>query len=338
MFNKLSTKTLLTIFFVLLVLVLAFVIFEPNQGESNFNSDIIHIDTAKITSISIYPKSTNHKEVKLYKEGRDWYVKLKDNKSASVPRNKIEGYFRELLSIKPQSIAAQNKSKWAEYKVDTSATTVKVFEGNQNTLDLHIGKFTFQRPRTMLSYIRVGNDNNVYQVEGMLSMSFNQNWNYFRDNEILNGSYTDWDTVAYNYPGDSSFVLEKKNKKWLLNGKPADSLEVANFLRQLRYTRGTDFVDDFDQSILMKPLYTVNIIGKGTQKIQAYQNGKQLLIHSNTNPQSYFNGSKNKLSERIFVGKEKFYPKKKSKHIKKETSHIRKETKLKSKEFKHKKK
>lgn len=317
MFNKLSTKTLLTIFFVLLVLVLAFVFFEPNQGESNFNSDIIHIDTAKITSISIFPKSTNHKEVKLYKEGRDWFVQLKNNKSALVPSTKINGYIRELLNIKPRSVAAQSKSKWAEYKVDTSATTVKVYEGKKNTLDLHIGKFAFQRPRTMLSYIRVGNDNNVYQVEGMLGMSFNQKWNYFRDNELLTGSFTDWDTLAYNYPGDSSFVLTKKNKKWLMNGRPADSAGVYNFLRELRYTRGTDFVDDFDQSILMKPLYTLNIIGKGTQRIEAYQNGKQLLIHSNTNPQSYFNGSKNKLSEKVFVGKEKFYPKKKTKHKKK---------------------
>ncbi len=318
MFNKISTKTLIIIFSILLVLVLAFVIFEPNEGESNFNTNIINIDTSKITSISIYPQTTKHQEVKLYKEGRDWFVKLKNNKDAEVPNDKINGLIREIMNIKPKSVAAQSKSKWAEYKVDSSATDVKVFEGNRNALDLHIGKFAFQQPRTMLSYIRVGDDDNVYQVEGMLSMSFNQKPNYFRDNSIFNGSFTDWDTLAFNYPGDSSFVLIKKNKKWLLNGGPADSAGIVNFLRQIRYTRGTDFVDDFDQSILMKPVYTLNITStKGSEKVQAYQNGKQLLIHSITNPQSYFDGSKGKLWQKIFVGKEKFYPKKESKHKKK---------------------
>lgn len=314
MFNKLSTKTLLITFFVLLVLVLAFVIFEPNQGESNFNSKIVNIDTAKVTSISIYPQSTHHQEVKLYKEGRDWYVKLKNNKNALVPDTKIKSLIGQLIAIKPKSVAAQSENKWAEYKVDSNATNVKVFEGNKNTLDLHIGKFAFQRPRTMLSYIRVNNDENVYQVEGMLSMAFNQNWNYFRDNSLLNGDFTDWDTLSFQYPSDSSFTLVKKNKHWFLNGSKTDSAASASFLRNLRYSRSTDFVDNFDQSILTDPVYTLDIKSKSVPvRIQAFKNGTDLLIHSNGNPQSYFNGSKGKLWQKIFIGKEKLFPKKKSK-------------------------
>ncbi len=76
MFNKISSKTLAVIFVVLLVLAAIYIYYDSSHEERTFKRDIINIDTSKVTSISIYPKANNHKEVKIYKEGKNWQVQL----------------------------------------------------------------------------------------------------------------------------------------------------------------------------------------------------------------------------------------------------------------------
>ena len=72
----------------------------------------------------------------------------------------------QLSEIKANSVAAQDESKWKELQVDSSGTRVKVYEGNDNTLDIVLGKFAYQQPRTMLTYVRVKGDNDVYEING----------------------------------------------------------------------------------------------------------------------------------------------------------------------------
>jgi hypothetical protein len=88
MFNKLSNKTLLILFIILLVIVAAFLFYDSKHGERSFRKDLVNIDTSKVTSINIYPKSTDHKLVKIFKEGNYWKVDIPNNKSAFVPQQK----------------------------------------------------------------------------------------------------------------------------------------------------------------------------------------------------------------------------------------------------------
>ena len=57
MFNKLSTKTLIILFAGLLIVVAAFLFNDAKHGERSFRKDLVNIDTAKVTSINIYPKT-----------------------------------------------------------------------------------------------------------------------------------------------------------------------------------------------------------------------------------------------------------------------------------------
>jgi len=64
---------------------------KSGKGEKSFKTDIVNIDTAKVTAITIYPRANNHQEVKIYKEGKNnWKVNLADNKTASVPKSKVK--------------------------------------------------------------------------------------------------------------------------------------------------------------------------------------------------------------------------------------------------------
>ncbi|HSD64505.1 MAG TPA: DUF4340 domain-containing protein [Ignavibacteriaceae bacterium] len=303
MFNKVSNKTLIIIFGALIAAAVIYMIIESRQGERTFKSEIVNIDTAKVTAISIYPRATGHKEVRLYKDGdKNWKVKLNDNQTASVPENKIKSLLSMLVQVKPGRVAAQDKSKWAEFKVDTAGTRVKVFEGNDNTLDLIVGKFSFQQPRQMNTFVRLNGEDEVYETEGFLDMAFNQTANSFRNNEIVNDDMSNWKKLTFTYP-DNSFELVKNDKSWTINGTNTDSAKTANYLRALAHLTGNSFIDNPLESELQKAEYrlTIESGSKGSIVVTAYGDTSKTILTSSQNEGTYFNGNQAGLMQKIFV-------------------------------------
>jgi len=306
MFKNLSSKNLSVVFGILLLLAVIFIYYDSTHEERTFKKDIVDIDTSKVTAISIYPKATNHKEVKLFKEGKYWKVQLGNNKSYPAEASKVVNLINMLGGIKANSVAAQSESKWNEFKVDTSGTRVKVFEGSDNTLDMTIGKFSYQQQvRSMSSYVRVKGDKNIYEVNGFLDFAFNQKPDYFRNNTLLNVDFTHWKRLTFTYP-DTSFQLAKDSSGyWLVNNVKSDSIKTVNFLRTLSHLSGNGFIDNPDQSLLNKSTYTLSIESSalGEIRLSAFVSPNQFLIHSTQNPEAYFNGNANDLWKKIFVGR-----------------------------------
>jgi hypothetical protein len=305
MFNKVSNKTLVIIFGVLIIVAAVYIIIESNQGERSFKSNIVNIDTTEVTAISIFPRATNHKEVRIYKAGdKDWKVKLSENQTANVPLNKIKDLLNLLVKVKPTRVAAQSESKWAEFKVDTAGTRVKVFEGNDNTLDLIIGKFSFQQPRQMNTFVRLNGEDEVYETDGFLDMAFNQKPDYFRNNLLVKDNPADWKKLTFTYP-DSSFELIKDNNHWTINGIKTDSVKTATYLRTLSHLSSSSFIDNPPDAEMAKAKYTLSIesTSLGGIVLSAYGNTQGTIVASTENDGAYFNGDKNNLLSKIFISK-----------------------------------
>ena len=305
MFNKVSNKSLLAVFGVLIIIAVVYILVEADRGERSFKTDIVNIDTAKVTAISIYPRAVNHREVRLYKEGNDnWKVNLADNETANVPESKIKSLLDMLVQVKPTRVAAQDKSKWAEFKVDSAGTRVKVFEGDNNTLDLIVGKFSFQQPRQMNTYVRLNGDDEVYETQGFLDMAFNQKPDYFRNNVLVSADPSGWKKLTFTYP-DSSFELVKNGNEWTINGTKTDSIKTAGYLRTLSHLSSTSFVDNAASNSLGKADYTLTIesASKGAIMLTAYNDSSATIITSTENDGAYFNGAQNNLFQKVFIGK-----------------------------------
>jgi len=309
MFKNISSKNLLIIFVVLFATAAFFICYDSSHEIRTFKKDIANIDTSAVTSISIYPKVTNHKEVRLYKEGNYWQVKIDNNKSVPAEESKVRSLLNTIAGIKANSLAAQDESRWSEFKVDSSGTRVKVFEGNDNTLDIILGKFSYQQPRSMASYVRIKGDKNVYQVNRFLEYSFNQKPDYFRNNAIVKDDFSNWKELTYTYPDSSFRMVKDTSGQWTINNIRTDSTKTVNFLRTLSQVTGNEFIDNPDPSLLGKANYTLTIestiAGKpGAITVSALSD--QLIIHSSQNPDSYFNGNANSLWKKIFAGKSHF--------------------------------
>ncbi|MCF8240701.1 MAG: DUF4340 domain-containing protein [Melioribacteraceae bacterium] len=308
MFSNVSNKLLSIIFGVLLLLVLVIVFWNGDANERTFRDELVSIDTSSVTEIKIFPKTTKHEEVRLFKDGAQWKVELENGSTAAVPARKIQNVFTQLLQIKPKRLAARDEAKWTDFQVDTTGTRLEVWEDGDKTLNIILGRFQFQQPRSMSTYVRLSGDTDVYEVDGFLDMTFNKNAESFRDERIVRGTFNGWNKLSFNYPADSSFQIVKVDGKWTHNGAELDSANTEKYLRQLSNLNGTEFVNVDENTLPATEMYLDIEKGDGnTIRINAYKNDAGYTIHSTDNAESFFNGTKNDLTGKIFVGLKKFH-------------------------------
>lgn len=307
MFNLKSNTTLWIVFAVLLVAVVLIFTTESTKKERSFRKELVIIDTSAVTSLSIYPKSKNGQEVKLLLGDGNWKVSSENSQTYSVPKGKIENLLSQLLLIKPKRVAARNKTKWKEYQVDSAATRVVVNEDGSEVLDLIIGKFAFQQPRSMSTFVRLNDENEVYEVDGFLDMTFNKDVNSFRDETIVQSDRNNWKKLTFFYSEGVSFELEKVEDKWMIDGVATDSAKTVNSLNSLARLTNTSFVDKTPDEILPQQTSKLVIEVQDSDPIEiiGYKNDEKFLVHSSQNPENYFDGSK--VSEKIFISKESLF-------------------------------
>jgi hypothetical protein len=325
MSKKLNIKSLLIIFAVLLVIVVLVAVRDSKKGDRSFKVDLIPLDSAQVTAITIYPRSYKNNPIKLQKESGTWKL-LTGDKSYTAEKNTIKEILNTLIHLKAERVAATDKGKWATFEVnDTSATRVTLGTGKKSAADLYIGKFSYQQPKNpnpsynygqqgkMTTYVRLADDKNVYAVNGFLSMMFNRKADAYRNKTIINSDRLEWTRLSFNYPGDSSFVMNKENNKWMINGLLADSTSVMRYFNSIYRLVSSDFVDN-EKPQSSTPEFSLKIEGKNFVnpiQVDAYvsdtTNG--YLIATSQNKDTYFSSKKSKLAAKLFFGKNHFLKK-----------------------------
>ena len=307
MFNKNSNKTLWIVFAVLVVAVVLIFSTESTKKEKSFKTDIVDVDTSAVTSFSIFPKSAPGTEVKFLKDGDDWKVISPSGKTYSAAGFKIKGLLGELTRIKPKRIAARTKSKWSDFQVDSAATRVVVNEDGSEVLDLIIGKFAFQQPRSMSTYVRLNGENDVYEVDGFLDMTFNKDANSFRVETVVKSDKNNWNKLSFSSNDSESFDLIKVDDKWILNGQFTDSAKTASALNLLARLTSTDYIDGAADGLLPPETskLTIEVADNDPIEVIGYKNAVQFLVNSSQNKEAFFDG--NKIGEKVFLKKEAFF-------------------------------
>lgn len=317
MSKKLNNKILLGVFLGLVV-VFAFVKwYRSPKTESSFKSEIAVFDTAEVTKIALYPSSYKGEEILFSKDKKAW--KLSSGKIKTTPDPQAVNNLMSLIKeIKPQRLITKDKKKWADFQLTDSATRVKVFTGSKEALDLLIGKFTYQQSKdpyaqmrgggvTGTSYIRLHGEDEVYAVEGFLTFSFNQPFNTYRNQAIARLDQANITKLNIKLPGDTGFIAEKKNGKWMIGNNPADSAKVESYLNMLSFKSASSFNDFFKPAGLPGYQIFVETSNNKNLTIDAYPNGEnQWVINSSYNPESWFTAGKNDLFGELFKGKQSF--------------------------------
>lgn len=319
MAKSLNNKTLLYVLGTLIILFVAVKWYQRARVERTLKSELIEIDTSKVTEIFLYPACEKGAEIRFFQEGKEWRVK-KGQLVAETENNTVKNLLSTLQELKVKNLVSKDKKQWADYQVtDSAGTRVKVLQGKKVVADLYLGRFSYQPASsrygmyggggvTGTTYVRLAGENDVYGVDGFLVFNFNQNFNMFRKQVIARFEPAQVEKIQFSYPADSGYVIELRDNKWMLAGTPVDSNKVAGFLNRLSYKSSTDFNDRFSPQ--GNALYTITLEGKSMKPItiEAYPlQGDTLVINSNHNPKSWFNFTQKTLSEEIFCSRQRFF-------------------------------
>lgn len=318
MLKNISSIKLIGILSALVLVYLGFEFFGGKSRSSSFKTELVEIDTAKITKLVI---EANGERLELIKENNAWKVSIGDGKYAGAQKSNVKSTINSLLTIKPSRIAAKNPAKWKDYQVDSAGVRVQVFEGSKNTLDLVIGRFGFnqnaiqQQQQQMMggrgmpqfyTYVRLEKEDEVYVADNFMGMSINADASGFRNKEVLSLTTDNITEIQFNYPADSSFVLNKIDSVWSVFGSQADSTATATYLSDIRFLNNSNFVDDVPPSALVSPTVSMNIkqTGKADILVRAFQHPvHSWIVNSSANPESYF--ADEDLVSKLFVGSSK---------------------------------
>ncbi len=305
---------------VLSVAVAIFFMLNSKEEEGTFKRDFIEIDTAQVTAIVIYPKSQNGNEIQLSRTAANNWKLMTNGKVMNADEAMPANILEEIMQMTAQRIVGTSAEKQAEYEViDTAATRVKFMAGSLVVLDMFVGKFTYtQSPQTanfqqpnikITSYVRLAENNEIYAVEGFVSMLFNRDVNSFRNKNILNSDAQTWKRLSFNYKGDSSFVLIRQQDKWTINGMETDSSVVNSYLSSLVFTTSQDF---YEGSVPSVPTYQLKVESSGFSPIEimAFQADTlhHYFIQSSQNKGVTFADVNNTLVKKIFKSRTELLP------------------------------
>ena len=224
--------------------------FSGKNRNRSFDPEIFTIDTSAISKIEISSKSDNYEAFSLERSNGLWLAQ-KGSISTKAENSALQSFMTQLAGIKATRVAAKKKEKWSSFEVgeEEAKAHVKVYEGNKCTADFWLGGFRFNNQnQTAVSFIRKGDAEEVFAVDGFASMSMSQGFSGYRNKSLLEFNPADITNLSFTQNGQTQ-ALSKTGNKWISStGEPLDSTKVANYLKALSNFNASKFADDFSET------------------------------------------------------------------------------------------
>jgi Domain of unknown function (DUF4340) len=317
-----NKKLLYVLGILAVVLLLTFILKVPKE-KATLKGSLAEFDTTAVNKIVLIPKKSEGDAFEFIKENGKWKIK-QGNIVADPASGAVRNIFDEILSLKPRGLAAIDKSKWKEFELtDSLATRLKFLDAKDKVMsDILIGKFTYRQIANPYngyggnniegtSYVRVNGEDKIYSVDGFLAFTFRGKFNDWRNGSLIRCKKDDILKITFTLPGDSSYVVMKKDKSWFADNQPADSTAVANYLNTLAYLDAQDFKDGFNP--VSNPAYQVVVEGNNflnlTVKCFLTENTGEYILNSSQFPDTYFASKKDGIFSRVIKPKSYFLKK-----------------------------
>lgn len=296
------------------VLIIAFVaikLFYSPRMESNIPKSLTDIDSTIVTSMIIQPASNRSQEVSLDKEGKIWVLR-NDGKNLNVESNVVASALSSIVNLKPQRIVSKKKDSWSKYGVvDSLATRVKVMSNNSVEADIIVGKSDFLSSPNggyggAQTYVRLADKDEVFVVDSYLEGQFNKPADDWRDKRFTELKPDSIDQISFRYPADSSYVLQHKGTKWMIDNEIADSTLVKNYLSGLSNKRISKFSPLTPAG---NPAFVIDFQFKGATvgKLEAWPTGDYWTMRSSLQPDYFVTSEQTNIIKEVWLGKKQFF-------------------------------
>lgn len=317
MSGNFNNRTLLWIFLVLAVIFVISRFTNMKKNDRTLVTEIVQIDTARVSEILLYPVSEQGRELGFVRNGSSWTVS-REGLIAAADIQAVRSALEELQGLKTTQLVARSEERWSAYHVnDSLGTRVVIKEGNKTTLDMVVGRFHYQPPpqnrsnpyqRNQVSgktYVRLSDEKEIYSVDGFLAMSINQPMESWRNKTVTQLNSRNLSRIIFDYPADSGYVAQKNEGGWMVAGILADSASMASYLNRVSRKSHRDFADGFLPAGEPDFLASFEGVNMSPQQVRAYlEDDGQFIVNSSVNPGTWFKTTRGDLFTDLFPGSE----------------------------------
>lgn len=295
--KKFSNKILIIALLTLVAIFAGSKIFLAPGRESNLDAEALAFDTAAITKIEVFPRKDD--QVTLHKNDGIWKVSQHD-KLVNARESSVSALLTSLAEIKPERVVSRKKENWQRYGLaDTTALKISIYKGNDIPETLFVGKTSGGD-----TYVRKEDSDDVYAVAGYLDTKIDKDFSEWRDQTLIRLDKDLVSRIAFVYPADTGFVVEKE-KSWMIGEQKADSAAVEQYLNAVRFKDHSEFADDFapEKDADVTVTFTENgkdIVVKGWNT--AFY---EWVVSSSLQPDVYFKDTSMSIARSVFVGRKK---------------------------------
>lgn len=301
---KIMNNKILTIIFLSLLSLYVLTRLFSGRPERTFSSELVQVDTSMVDKIELYPKPEQGEQPLILQRTDGSWTVTNGKISAPATNNAVTGILGQLSLTKAKRVVAKATDKWKDYEVDEAhGIRVKAYTGDIVLADFMVGRFNFNpQTRQAISYLRLSDEEEVYAVDGFLSMTFGQDINAFRNKQILKLEGDEEVSSLQLQTGEGEIQFQKSGTTWMTDNTPVDSTAMASYLSGLRFVAGNTFVDDFMPA--GKIAHTLRIVA-GTEPvtIRAYPStggDPDFVIQSSQYPDAFFASDSSGIYQRLF--------------------------------------
>jgi hypothetical protein len=313
MAQKYSNKTLLILVIGLTAVFALSKVYQWVNADSNFGAELNLPDTTNLQSIEIIrPVSAGGGKTILNRsQESEWTVSDGKSTKKAFP-DAIQQLIKAISELKADQLVAKKSESWPKYEISDSAATKVICEAGGKIVSFYLGKINFKQTPGMggqggvsgSTYIRFGERPEVYVTPGFAAFSFNRDANSFLDPTIAKVNPQNVEQISFEYQGDSSFVLEKKNGNWMIEDLSCDSTKVQGYLQGLSSFSMNTFADKSTQGPEVGSIQ-IKEAGQITHVLKLYTSAtaQELLLESSLNPENLFKLNPQNDWENKFKGK-----------------------------------
>lgn len=309
--KKLSNKILLAVLIVLIGIFALSRVFRAPSLEGNLQKSLVQVDTATVDQVKILVGDTN--QIVLKREGGNWTVQSNGNQRAA-DRGSINSMLGTMKELVAERMVSRKKEKWDVYQVGEQGTRVTLLSSGSEKADVYIGKAGFNQGQRQspyggggapYTYVRLAGENDVYAVDGFLVSQFNRGYDDWRNKNFTRIRKEEVVSIRFNYP-DTSFVLQKQDSVWRLDGEAIETNKVDTYLNKLQVKNLYEFADDFSPGGPSPMVVRFDGANGTVATIQGWVENERWVVTSNLQSNVYFDGTSTRKD--LFPGRSQFVP------------------------------
>lgn len=294
--QKTNKKLLISgaVFALLLITTIGLWLMRPDRSDSPGELPVLKLsfDTDETDRVLIRARANEHRAIQLEKSDKGWLMAY-EGESYTGSGATIDKLLAQMAHIKTDELAANEPDQHALYKLsDTGASRIELYAGGKLQVELLVGLFVYeepgedeamyrQSPANVRTYVRLPGRDEVYAVEGYLSMAVNREPSHFRQQRLCPLEPDQVNSIEINAVGMSTRI-EKMADGYQCN-MPLGQEQIITYIEGLCRLSSNHFADSLLPGGL--PEYSLQLVtlDDDTVQIEAYRAegpGRWLILNA----------------------------------------------------------